>query len=289
MQKGFTKLFNTIVTSTIWSEDDKTRIVWITMLAIADKFGEVSASIPGLADVARVEVESCRHAIKRLSSDDPDSRTQDYGGKRIEVIDGGWRILNYLKYRKMLDEESRKEYKARWIRENRSLQKSTVDKSRQCRHNAESDSRVQKQKEEEPPNPLKRGKPRSKAQPLTSEELIKSFEADPTYARLNIREEFGKMSAWCAVRGVTSSSRRFVNWLNKALNDAPLRVMPRNGTYLSPKSGPEETVEQRREREQRRESQHNAQVDAEQERINEVQRQKVKVLAQELREKFRMP
>ena len=45
MQRGFTKLFNTIVTSTIWQEDDKTRIVWITMLAIADASGIVGASI----------------------------------------------------------------------------------------------------------------------------------------------------------------------------------------------------------------------------------------------------
>ncbi len=130
MQRGFTKLFNTIVTSTIWQEDDKTRIVWITMLAIADACGIVGASIPGLASVSNVSVNATRLAIKTLLAPDADSRTKDFDGRRIEEIDGGWRILNYLKYRRMLNEEERKEYKAKWIAEKR-LQESTVDKRRQ--------------------------------------------------------------------------------------------------------------------------------------------------------------
>ena len=53
---SYTKLFSEIVTSTIWSEDDKTRILWITMLATSDQHGEVMAKLAGLdkvlADVA---------------------------------------------------------------------------------------------------------------------------------------------------------------------------------------------------------------------------------------------
>ena len=51
---GYTKLFNSILMSTIWREDDKTRIVWITLLAMADKNGIAETSIPSLADAARV-------------------------------------------------------------------------------------------------------------------------------------------------------------------------------------------------------------------------------------------
>src|SRR6266478_6168103 len=80
MERGFTKLFNTIVTSTIWQEDDKTRIVWITMLAIADSDGMVSASIPGLASVSNVSVDAARAAIQKLLDPDPDSRTKDFEG-----------------------------------------------------------------------------------------------------------------------------------------------------------------------------------------------------------------
>ncbi len=106
---SYTKLFNSIVTSTIWSEDDRTRIVWITMLAIADKNGEVQASVPGLARVAGVPAEACRKAIEKFLSPDPDSRTLDEEGRRIEVIDGGWSLLNHAKYRRMASIDEQKE------------------------------------------------------------------------------------------------------------------------------------------------------------------------------------
>ncbi len=152
MQRGFTKLFNTIVTSTIWQEDDKTRIVWITMLAIADADGIVGASIPGLASVSNVSVNAARSAVKTLLAPDADSRTKDFDGRRIEEIDGGWHILNYAKYRRMLSEDERREYKAKWIAEKR-RQMSTVDTSRkksslstQAEAEAEADKEEDKRK-----------------------------------------------------------------------------------------------------------------------------------------------
>src|SRR3990167_4075212 len=47
---GFTKLFAGLVHSTVWREDMHVKVVWITLLALADRNGEVLASIPGLAD-----------------------------------------------------------------------------------------------------------------------------------------------------------------------------------------------------------------------------------------------
>lgn len=152
MHRGFTKLFNTIVTSTIWQEDDKTRIVWITMLAIADADGIVSASIPGLASVSNVSVDAARTAIKNLLAPDSDSRTKDFEGRRIEEIDGGWRILNYLKYRRMLNEEERKEYKAKWIADKRrqmSIESTGVDGSRRSASASSSKSKCTQSEAEE--------------------------------------------------------------------------------------------------------------------------------------------
>jgi hypothetical protein len=105
---AYTKLFSSIVTSTIWTEDDRTRIVWITMLAISDKNGEIQASVPGLARIAGVPVEACRAAIAKFLSPDPDSRTKDDGGRRIEEIAGGWALLNFQKYREMASKEESK-------------------------------------------------------------------------------------------------------------------------------------------------------------------------------------
>jgi hypothetical protein len=107
---GYTKLFNTILASTIWDEPDHVRIVWITLLAMADKNGIAEGSIPGLAKFARVSRKSCDDALRRLAAPDKDSRTKDYDGRRIEAIDGGWNILNHAKYRAKLSQDDRREY-----------------------------------------------------------------------------------------------------------------------------------------------------------------------------------
>jgi len=117
---GYTKLFNSIVASTIWREDDKTRIVWITMLAMADKHGVVEGSIPGLADIARVTVEECRASISNLQSPDPDSRSREEDGRRILPVEGGWRLVNHGKYREKMGSAERREYLKNKQRERRS-------------------------------------------------------------------------------------------------------------------------------------------------------------------------
>jgi hypothetical protein len=122
---GYTKLFNSIVASTIWSEPDETRIIWITMLAMANQRGVVETSIPGLAVLARVHVDKCRQAIATLESPDPDSRSQEYDGRRIQKVDGGWLILNHAKYRAKLNADERREYKT--IKQREYRMRTTVD------------------------------------------------------------------------------------------------------------------------------------------------------------------
>jgi len=108
---GYTKLFNSILASTIWRAPNTTRIVWITMLAMADKDGVVEGSVPGLADFARVSVADVETALEELLAPDPYSRTEDYEGRRIEAVPGtGWRLLNHAKYRAKMNEDERREY-----------------------------------------------------------------------------------------------------------------------------------------------------------------------------------
>ena len=116
---AFTKLFSSITESTVWCEDAPTRIVWITMLAMADKKGRVWASIPGLASRAKVTIPEVEYALTKFLSPDKYSRTQDHEGRRIEVIDGGWALLNHAKYRALRDEEERRVYKTAKQREYR--------------------------------------------------------------------------------------------------------------------------------------------------------------------------
>lgn len=113
---GYTKLFAEIVASTIWREDDKTRIVWITMLAMKNERHMVEASVPGLADLARVSLPQCEAALEKLAAPDKYSRNQQFEGRRIEKRDGGWFILNGEHYRKKMDLEERRAYQREYQR-----------------------------------------------------------------------------------------------------------------------------------------------------------------------------
>ena len=107
---GYTKLFNSILASTIWREPNHVRILWITLLAMADRNGVVEGSVPGIADFARISVDECRQAFTVLQQPDEDSRSKEHEGRRIAEIEGGWEILNHHKYREKLSQDERREY-----------------------------------------------------------------------------------------------------------------------------------------------------------------------------------
>ena len=109
---AYTKLFSTIVTSTIWTEDANTCKVWVTMLAIANKHGEVQASIPGLAQICGLALDDVEKAVAKFLSPDKYSRTKDAEGRRIEEIDGGWSLINHAKYRRLASKEEAQEANA---------------------------------------------------------------------------------------------------------------------------------------------------------------------------------
>lgn len=108
---GYTKLFSSIVNSTIWREDATICKVWVTMLALKDQHGNVDASVPGLADIARVSIEECEKALRIFLSPDPYSRSKEHEGRRIKEITGGWHVLNHDLYK---EKESRAAYYRDW-------------------------------------------------------------------------------------------------------------------------------------------------------------------------------
>lgn len=102
---GWTKLFASIVTSSVWCEPHATVRVWVAMLATADAEGAVEGSVPGFANLARVTISEMQAAVETLSAPDAHSRTKDHEGRRIEAVDGGWVILNYGLYRTRAQEK----------------------------------------------------------------------------------------------------------------------------------------------------------------------------------------
>jgi hypothetical protein len=131
---GYTKLFSSIVSSTVWCEDDQTFRVWIWMLATADTDGHVEGSIPALARITNYSIQEVEHAIARLSSPDAYSRTKEHEGRRIEEIPGGWRILNFPRYREQTQgkEGSRAPYFRGYRKRQKEKTENSQSESRTC-------------------------------------------------------------------------------------------------------------------------------------------------------------
>lgn len=116
---GYTKLFGSIVHSTIWHSPKDVKILWITMLALAEADGTVEASVPGLAAASGLTLPECSEALTVLESPDPWSKNPDNEGRRVAKCDGGWKILNYLNYREKLTVSQRRDANAARVRKHR--------------------------------------------------------------------------------------------------------------------------------------------------------------------------
>jgi hypothetical protein len=91
----FVPLFPQILDSSIWLQDHATLRVWITLLASADDSHVADFStIRNLAHRARVTFDECAVAVRILEGPDPHSAIAAHEGRRIERVNGGWKILN---------------------------------------------------------------------------------------------------------------------------------------------------------------------------------------------------
>jgi hypothetical protein len=125
VEPGFTKIFESLLDSTVWQESKETRLVWIAMLLMKNRLHVVEASVPGLAKRAGVTVQECEAALATLRAPDPYSRTKDFEGRRIEDVPGGWKVLNGEIYRQKMSPDERKAYQAAYMREYRKRRAST--------------------------------------------------------------------------------------------------------------------------------------------------------------------
>lgn len=130
----YAKLFSRILDSTIWREPNETRILWITMLAMADRDGSVQCTIPGLADRAKISLEQCELSLAKFHEPDKYSWSREDEGRRVRTIEGGWFLINHAKYRAMLSTEHRREQDAERQRNHRAKKRDTCDISRESRH-----------------------------------------------------------------------------------------------------------------------------------------------------------
>ena len=121
---AYVKLDTGILNSTLWV-DRECREVFITALLMAEPFeateplptyavrtldptdfevpigwyGMVRAAGVGIVRFAMTEQEAGMLALERLAAPDPESRSQDFEGRRLVRVDGGYIVLNFFKYR----------------------------------------------------------------------------------------------------------------------------------------------------------------------------------------------
>jgi len=68
-------------------------------VAPAGWYGFVDAASIAIIEAARLEPEEGFAALRRLAASDPHSRSVEFEGRRMIRVDGGFLILNYMKYR----------------------------------------------------------------------------------------------------------------------------------------------------------------------------------------------
>ena len=106
---GYTKLFSSILMSSIWEESTTTRLVWVTLLALSDQHGHVDGTVRSLARVSRVSVDECQRALDCLLGPDGDDRSGVLEGRRLVSELGGWGLVNHATYRHRMSEDDRRE------------------------------------------------------------------------------------------------------------------------------------------------------------------------------------
>jgi hypothetical protein len=116
---NYTVLKSSVIYSTIWAEDAETCKVWITLLVMRNKNGEIFSSLPGLAHIARINPEKTALSVQKFLAPDPASTTKDFEGRRIVEIPGGWRLLNHDKIKKEAAAANKAAYMADYMRSKR--------------------------------------------------------------------------------------------------------------------------------------------------------------------------
>jgi len=110
---AYSKLHASIVGSSLWTEPDTVRILFITLLALCDRDGIVYGTQLGLNRLANIDMDLADSAWIALLSPDENSsdkmRAPEHEGRRIEEVPGGFRLLNFEYYRSLRNDDDRRE------------------------------------------------------------------------------------------------------------------------------------------------------------------------------------
>jgi len=96
----WTPIHEDILHSSVWDESKDVKLAWVTILLKTKPDGMCPIkTAKGLAALARLTEDEAELAISVLCEPDPSDPTQEYEGRRIEKVAGGFRVLNWDKYK----------------------------------------------------------------------------------------------------------------------------------------------------------------------------------------------
>lgn len=121
---SYVKVDSALLTSSLWQDPDALKVFFTALLmayptevmeplpeigiGTLDEtgymvqpgwYGFVEAAGPGLIHAACLDREPGMAALRRLTQPDKESRGKEYEGRRLIRVDGGFIVLNYMKYR----------------------------------------------------------------------------------------------------------------------------------------------------------------------------------------------
>lgn len=244
MSGWFVKLYGSILDSSVWATSAECRLLWVTMLAMADENGIVRSSVAGLAHRARISREGCEAGLELLQAPDADSVTPDYDGRRVERVEGGWLVLNARKYRDLrTDSQAKAAERVRRFRERVSTDRDESRRGVTCNarnaSNAEKRTEVEVEVEKEE-KPLPERKPSgalAEFYELWSVCLKKVSKGEARSAYLKHRKA-GTMPDLATVKAALLRMQRTAQW-----TDANRRRQPYLASWLN-KEGWEDQLPQ---------------------------------------------
>lgn len=125
----FVKLFQQILDSSI-ADNRKLRHFFTDLLLCSDSTGLVMMTPAAIARRIGADLEEVMWGLKELESPDPDSKTPDNEGRRIERLEGvgyGWRVINYEHYRALKDADQLREATRERVKRHRASKSRNAD------------------------------------------------------------------------------------------------------------------------------------------------------------------
>jgi hypothetical protein len=102
MSDGYTPVFGSVFTGTLHGRWPDTGL-WLCLLAMSNKHGEVDCTPQYIASATGLEVSEVTACIERFMQPDPYSRSRGEEGRRLIPLDPnrpwGWKIVNHSLYR----------------------------------------------------------------------------------------------------------------------------------------------------------------------------------------------